>query len=422
MPTTLPKRLTDTYLRNFKDWPEKESEIHDGECRGLFIRARAAGSLTFYVSFPRPWTPGARPGKFAIGRYPDVSLSEARKRAPEIRQMAREGIDPNANKKVEMEKKAREMAAAKRPAEDSAAALADLFVSRYVNRQLKPSTARNYRAHFDLYIKPAWGDRKVSELKRADVAALLDKIEDRAPTQCNRLQATISKWFNWLVNERGILEYSPIVGMKKRSKEIARDRVLNDDELRLIWKACEQKGWPFGQMDQLLLLTTKRRGEVAGMRWSEIDWDEGLWRIPGERTKNKREDVVPLSRFALELLSRLPKLADEDLVFPAANGSGNPVSGFSKAKKKMDELSGVAEWRLHDLRRTVRSNLTALNIRKEVADKVLHHVDQTVDGIHYDHHDYIDQKRDALQAWANKLKQILDPDSSEGNVVELKRS
>lgn len=418
MPKLNSVKLTDTYVRNSIKPPIKGRVEHfDSQMNNLCLRVSSTGNMSwcFYYRL------GGSNRKITIGSYPTYSIAEARVEAAEAKKLADRNIDPVAARKIKRAEIAAVMAKDKEPPKDSVDAMAQLFIERYVEKKLKKSTAKDYKAHFRLYIVPTWKGRTVGSISKKDVTALLDKVEDRAPVQCNRVQSTLSKWFNWMAG-RGVLDSSPIFKMDKRTTENARKRILADDELRSIWKACEKKSWPFGPIDQLLLLTAKRRAEVVGMRWSEVDFEQKIWTIPGDldgRTKNKIEEAVPLSNQVITLLRSLARFPDVDLVFPASNGSGNPVSGFSRAKKKMDELSGVEAWTLHDLRRTVRTNLSALRIPKEISDRVLHHVDRSVDGIYYDMHDYLDQKREALQIWADRLDVILS-DGGGDNVVTLR--
>src|SRR5262249_20754519 len=153
----------------------------------------------------------------------------------------------------------------------------------------------------------------------------------------------------------------------------SRDRVLSDAELLKVWRGGEQLGWPFGPITQLLILTGQRRNEVAGARWAEFDLEKRLWAIPRERRKGSVSQNVPLPEKALEILTELPRFGS-DYVFPAQRGGrGGHVSGYSVAKRRLDQLSSVTGWRLHDLRRTIATGLQALGARLEVIEEVLGH-------------------------------------------------
>jgi integrase len=413
MPKRNSVKLTDTYVRkSIKPPVTGRVEVFDSQEDSLCLRVSSTGNMSWCVYYRLR----GRNRKYTVGAYPTYSIAEARERAAEVKKAVAQGLDPVAERKKEI---------AEYLEPGMVEAVAQLFIDRYVEKKLKQTTARDYKTHFRLYILPEWRGRAVTSITKKDVVVLLDKVEDKAPIQCNRVHATLSKWFNWMIDERGVLDFSPIGRMKKRTPENQRSRILSEEEIRALWKAFDAKGWPFGSIAKLLLLTAKRRAEVVGMRWNEIDFENRVWLIPGGRegrTKNKIEDAVPLSDQAVDILMDLPRFEGVDLVFPAKGHVERPVSGFSKAKGKMDELSAVTDWTLHDLRRTVRSNLSALRIRKEIADKVLHHVDRTVDGMHYDWHDYLDEKREALQAWANRFENILSNSDGNGTVVSLRRN
>jgi integrase len=180
----------------------------------------------------------------------------------------------------------------------------------------------------------------------------------------------------------------------------ARDRVLNDTEIKALWQALLHIPYPFGPFTHLLLLTAQRRDEVANMRWSEIDGD--LWTIPRERYKNGRANTVPLTEPVQSILAALPRSGE--YVFTTTGHT--PISGFSKAKAAIDRASGVMGWRLHDLRRTARSLMSRAGISSEIAERVLGHAIPGVAGV-YDRHGYVPEKRDALQRLAAEIARLV---------------
>jgi integrase len=219
--------------------------------------------------------------------------------------------------------------------------------------------------------------------------------------------AATRKMFAWAV-ARDIIAASPCAGVKPPSPEQPRDRVLNDDELRLVWLAADQIGWPFGPLVQLLALTGQRRDEVARMRWEEIDLENRLWTLPTERTKNNKRHEVPLSVPAVDILKSAPRLAGSDLIF-TTNGA-TPVSGYSKAKRALDALLApdTPHWTLHDLRRTCASGMARLGINLPVIEKVLNHASGSFAGIVgvYQKHSFADEKRRALEAWGRHIQKL----------------
>jgi integrase len=282
-----------------------------------------------------------------------------------------------------------------------------------------------------------WKGGRLSTITKPQVHDLLDSIVDRgAPIAANRVHTQLNVMGRWAV-ERGIVTTNPFAGIKAPSSERgrARERVLSDVELRLVWKAAEAIGWPFGSIVKLLALTGARRDEVAQMEWREIDFDCALWTLPAARSKNRREHAIPLSDAALEILRSLPRIERSGFVFTTTNGRV-PVSGFNKAKDRFDdaidelrtqpggeESEPIEPWVFHDLRRTVATNLQKLGVRLEVTESVLNHVSGSRAGIVgvYQKHDYATEKRQALDAWARRLEAAV-AGAAMSNVVDLAKA
>lgn len=252
----------------------------------------------------------------------------------------------------------------------------------------------------------AHGQRDIREIKRYDILELMDAaIERGAGYQANRILSHVRKLFNWCI-ERGILEASPIAGVKPPTKEVSRERVLNDDELVRILRACRNEVYPFRQIVPMLLATAQRRGELTEMRWSEIDIEEKVWVIPAERAKNGKKHYVPLSTFALEILNEVPRFLDCDYVFTTTRQT--PVSGYSKWLRRLSAESETSDWRYHDLRRTAATNLAKLGVAQAVTEKILNHVSGIISGVAavYNRHNYADEKREALEMRGQRLAEL----------------
>jgi integrase len=251
-----------------------------------------------------------------------------------------------------------------------------------------------------------FGQRDIRDIKRWDVLEIMDAAIARGSTyQANRIHSNIRKLFNWCI-ERGIVETSPIVGLKAPTKEESRDRVLDDDEIERLLGACRNDVYPFRQFVPVLLATAQRRGELAEMRWSEIDFREKVWVIPAERSKNGKPHVVPLSAYALAVLAEVPRFTDCDYVFTTTHRS--PVSGFSKMLRRLCEGSQTSDWRLHDLRRTAASGMARGGVAPYVVEKVLNHISGTISGVAavYNRYGYDGEKRAALEQWGQVLEQL----------------
>jgi integrase len=230
------------------------------------------------------------------------------------------------------------------------------------------------------------------------------------PIAANRTLAAVRSLFNFAVR-RGIIDATPVSLVQGPGEENRRDRTLTADEIRVVWAAAERLGYPFGSFFQIALITGQRRSEVAGMRWAHLDFDEALWTLPAEATKVGWTQVVPLPSLAVDMLRKLPgkAYAAGPTRFVFTTDGDAPVSGFSKAKLRLDRIIGearsgeaLAPWTIHDLRRTAATEMARLGVSRFVIGRVLNHADRGVTGI-YDRHAYLQEKRHALETWARYL-------------------
>jgi integrase len=281
----------------------------------------------------------------------------------------------------------------------------------------------------ELHVLPAWGDRDIQTITKRDVIDLLDGLMDAGtPMAANRVRGYLSKFFNWCV-ERDVLEVAPTSGVKAPAKEVSRDRVLSDNEIRWFWRACERVGPPWGAIGKLLLLTGQRLSEVTDMTEAEI-WSGLFWQLPGERTKNKRPHDLPLSGAAQAVLADVVRVSGPNGFLFTTTGR-TPVSGLTKARNRfariMEEMAAeergqpvqIPRWTFHDLRRTAATGMARLGIPVRVTEAVLNHVSGTGGGIVavYQRHDFADEKRDALEAWARFVTDLVN--GTAPNVVRL---
>lgn len=299
---------------------------------------------------------------------------------------------------------------------ESFEAIAAEWQKRHVEAKGLRSKKQIERA-LETHILPAWRGRGFMSIKRADVTKLLDQVEDGAgPVAADFVLSIVRNICNWYATRHD--DYaSPIVKGMRRSKpsERARERILSDDEIRIVWKQAEANG-TFGAFIRLLLLTGQRREKVAAMRWQDIDLEAGTWTIPSEdREKgNARELVMP--DLALDIIKSQERFSENAYVF-AGRGKKHK-SGYSKAKAEFDtKCKGVEAWQLHDLRRTARSLMSRVGVRPDIAERVLGHAIAGVEGI-YDRHTYRDEKKDALNKLAGLIGNILAEPNTK--VVRLK--
>jgi integrase len=380
---------------------------------GLFHIIQPTGARSWAVRYRL----FGKPTKFTIGPYPAFDLKAARAAASEVLQQVARGIDPA---KVRDE---RRRAAADH---DTFEAVARLWIERAQrprNRSwvetarligLKPDPEDDKRlVTLKGSLADRWRRRKIDDIGRRDILPVLDAIADRAPYVANRTQAHLHSLFAWAVS-RDLIVANPVAGIQRR-EERSRDRVLSDDELRRVWQAADKLGWPFGAITKLLILTGARREEIGALRWAEVR-DDRL-ELSGDRTKNGKPHIIPLSEPAAAVLKGLHRVHGSKLVFTVT--AATPVSGFSKAKDKLDKLSEVTGWRTHDLRRTVATGLQRLGTRLEVTESVLNHISGSRAGIVgiYQRHEWTQEKKAALDAWARYVMALVE--GKPANVVEL---
>ena len=268
---------------------------------------------------------------------------------------------------------------------------------------------------------PEWGDRQVSKIEPGDLTELTDALQkDGKPVAARRVYEIATRVFNW-AQGRGDIGASHFAALKPPVKKKPRGRALKEREIKVLWPALTEMAYPFGPLQQLLLLLGQRRSEVAEMEWPEVDINKRIWTIPAARSKNQSEHIVPLPDAAVFILDSLPRFDEGDFMFTTTAGE-KPVSGFSKAKVRTDQIlaehkTAIEGWRVHDLRRTCRTGMARLGVPEIVSERVLNHLPQGLGKI-YNVHEYLDEKRDALVQWAQEVQNITEPPPD--NVVKLK--
>ena len=401
------KVLTVTALNAAKPKPQRY-EISDGGCVGLRVAVQPSGHKSFVHRF---WFDG-KPAKTTHGI--DIGLAAARRCVMDERHLIEQGIDPRIQRNA-----ARAIAVtdAERLDTDSVVALAALFIERHAKKR---RTWQQTEDTFRRLILPKWRGRTVHEIRRRDVIELVEEIATDRPYMANRTLATLSKFFGWCV-ARDILEVSPASGIEAPGREVARERILDDDELRRLWIAAgDPAEGPFGVLVRLLVLTGQRRGEVSGMRWSELG-DDRIWRLPGSRTKNDKAHQVPLAPAAWDLIQAQPRFSGSDFVL-TVDGK-QPIIGFARAKRRLSAKAGIKgdSFRLHDLRRSCASGLQRLGVRAEVIERCLNHISGLYRGVSgtYQRDPLIEEVTTALERWADHINRLVG--GKPAKVVKLRR-
>ncbi len=395
--------------------------LWDADMTGFGMLATAKGSVSYFVEY-RLGGRGTKNQRMTIGKHGILTPDEARKLAKEELGKVARGADVAQAKKEAREKL-------------TGQTLKDA-IERFLasNKRTGRYWVHKQARLLGKDMEPLLG-RPVASIKRSDVLAVIDKAKARSEAAARLLFVDLRPFFKWAV-ERELMETNPAAEMKPPAAAIKRDRVLENHEVKAFWLAASETSWPFASIYKLLLLTGARREEVAGMKWSELDLDAGVWMLPGTRTKNKRDHRIPLSPQAIDLLDRLGIAAikagfgyeDGDLVF-STTGHSAP-SGFSKAKKaldaKMTEILGARfkDWRVHDLRRTCATGMENLGIDTRVVETALNHVSGTKAGIVgvYQRSDHRDAVAAAFRAWGTHVMGIVSADKSPSNVVPFAAS
>jgi integrase len=275
---------------------------------------------------------------------------------------------------------------------------------RYLAREGgKLRTTAKRRANLERLVYPVLGDWRIGEIKRSDFNALLDDIEDqRGAAMADQILATLRRMCNWHAIRDDQFRTPFVRGMARRKPgQRERDRILNDSELRAVWKTAEVFPSPWGQFIRFLLLTACRRTEASAMTWGELA--NGNWTIPATRYKTGTEVTLPLSRAAMNILVEIPRIKGCEFVF--TTDGRTPISGFSTFKLKFDIACGVTGWRLHDSRRSARSLLSRAGINSDIAERCMGHAIPGVRGV-YDRHQYLDEMRQAFERLAAQIESI----------------
>jgi integrase len=371
--------------------PHEDIVYWDTNCPGFGVKVTPTGRKVFVVLYRTVGT-GSRLRKYTIGTYGRVTLNQARVTAQKVFAAKLDGRDLATEKKDSR----------RRMVADRVDDLLEAFIAQHVSQNRSAAeVSRMLRRE----VGSAWGTRSIHEITKRDVIDVVIAIEQRgAPVAANKALKAIKTFFRWCVG-RAVLDQSPADGVPLPAKEVARDRVLDDNELARIILAARQIGGPYGGIVELLALTGQRREEVARCSWDEIDTVTRTWKLSSARTKNAKAHEVYLSDQAMAILGRAKKTGE--LVF--SRSGSIPFQDFSLAKRELDQLSGVSGWRLHDLRRTCVSGMARLGIAPHVADKILNHQNGAISGVAavYQRHDFLAERKKALEMWGAHVQRAV---------------
>jgi integrase len=390
---------------------ERDSFLWDAELKGFGVKVTPSGSRIYILQYRLH--SGSKIRRYTIGKHGSPwTPHKAKEEAERLAFMIAQGVDP-----------ADAAADARRIAIDLAfPAYAEKFIESCEGegwRKLVSGTLKNH-------VVPHLKMKSLPQVRKSDITDTLDRLPTKQAALKRNTFAVLRRLFSWAVG-RGDIERSPFDGMEVPPPVPARDRVLTDEELATIWTAAADAGSLFGPIVRLLMATGQRREEVTQMDWSEVKRSEALWRLPKERAKNNVAHVVPLNKLAVEVLDRVArgeKWPRSGAVF-MTSGKG-PFTAHARGKKRLDKHAGIlakkplAEWRLHDLRRTMATNFQRLGIRFEVTESALNHVGVSRVGVAavYQRHDWLSEKIAAFDAWATHIDALLEKANKAGELAE----
>jgi integrase len=357
-------------------------EYHDAVVPGLSLRITPNGVKSWTALYRHR----GRLRRLTLGDATAIPLAEARTRAKDAIRDASNGADPAADKQ------------AHRQAETIADLVAD-YLEKHAKR--KKRSWREDARILTTYVLPTWKHRAIADIRRRDVRDLLDPIAERAPVMANRALACVRKMLAFAV-DREWIEANPAARMARPGAEHARTRVLSDEEIRQLWASWSRLPSAMAAFYQLRLVTAQRGGEVASMRWRDVDVAAGWWTIPSERSKNTLPHRVPSTPMAITILSALQGEAQD--------APDRYVLDGARGRRQHSEAAAsfpVPDFRGHDLRRTAASLMAGGGVPRLTISKILNHVETGVTAI-YDRHSYDAEKLAALTWWAAKLTVILE--------------
>ena len=394
-------KLTTRFIDSIKAPNLERTEYWDTGTPGFGLRVASSGRKSWVLMYRVRGDKRLR--RETLGTYPTLTLADARDQARADLRAAVKGQDPAAEKKADREA-------------DTFGDLATQYMEKYAKKHKRSWFKDEQALKRDLL--PRFRHRKAASIQRREAIGLLEEIADRgAPVGANRTLEIMRRIYNWGI-EREIVSLNPCQRIKKIGVERHRERVLNDDEIRAVWTAFEQETPRMCAHFKLRLLTLQRGGEISRMRWNDLDLSSGWWTIPPEFTKNGLSHRVPLSPLTKQIIEGMKDQTDgSEWVLPSPTGNG-PLRVFWRAIAAIKEHSKV-EFVPHDLRRTGASRLTGdLGLSRFLVGQVLNHVETGITAT-YDRHSYDREKRQALDAWGQRLMEIVSGERAAANVVSL---
>jgi integrase len=394
-----PVKLTIRRLRELDYTEGRDRLVFDDEQRGLAVRVTATGTKSYLAQY----SIGGRKRRIPLGSCDAVTLADARLAVQGIMGAVAHGRDPF----LEHNEQAQALASS-----PTLGALVDSWATLHL-KDKRPAYARE-AARAVRFTFAALLKRPVAVLDRAAILQIIDRSKPIAAARATSYAASCCQW----AKKRGTINVNPFADLPK-APDGSRERVLTDEEIAKIWAATTAIT-PYNGIVRLLLVTGQRRSEVARLEWCELDADLATWTLPGARAKNNATHVIPLSALAKRVIIDYGATHTSDHLFPGTD-TRELFGNFARPKDALDQASGVAGWTLHDIRRTVATNLQRLGVRLEVTEAVLNHISGSRGGIAgvYQRHDWAEEKRAALAAWGERLQAIVKSRPAADKVVRF---
>jgi integrase len=339
--------------------------------------------------------------KWTIGDTALITIAQAREQAEKWLAQIKLGHDPAAEKEA-----ARAAASVMKFLPG-----AELFLAKKAEK-LRPNSLRMAKMFLTSeHYFPKFHRKPLDQITRGDICRRLDELKSES---ASRAYAVLNGYFKWCLM-RGYCSQNPMIGIESYKQGPARDRVLDDAELRSVWNACQDDD-DFGKIVKLLILTGCRCNEIGGLKWSEVDLNAGTITIPGTRTKNHRAHTLQLPPLALDIIRSIPQRVGDDHVF-GQRGNGFGSWNYAKSMLKDDIKK---EWRLHDLRRSCATGMADIGIMPHIIEAVLNHASGHKGGVAgiYNRSKYADEMKSALLRWADHIANIVD--GTKSNVIQLR--
>ena len=425
---------------------ERQTLTWDTDVKGFGLLVLPSGTKSYVFQY-RIGGRGSRLRRYTIGRHGSPWTPDgARKRAKELAEKVRTGVDPIDADRAALDAKVAGEKERQRLREMAFAEYAERWIANGLRPGTRERTRESYETALAKHVTPIFDGKPMPEIGRRDAVKVLDAIPTNQPAVRRLTFAVMRMLFNW-ARSRSDIDASPLEGIDPPTPAPSRDRVLTDDELALALRAAAEMKRPFGPFFQILFATGQRRNEVSGLDWAELDREAARWTLPGYRSKNGQPSIIPLNDSAVAVFDAIAGCGGDGkrqwprkgLIFTTTGKM--PISGFSRAKSRLDakmlEIAGkdaddagddpetvtLAPWRLHDARRTMATGLQRLGVRFEVTEAVLNHTSgASRSGVAavYQRHDWADEKRAALESWSDHCQRLITGSEESDNVVPLR--